>query len=343
MLRSWRVVARVHAELLSWRDAYRLLKATDVLAIAGSGPLEDDRGGAYRLAKWTVLARVAGAQVAVLSVGAGPLRKRLNQLLVRISLGLSSYVTVRNESSRETLRVCGVRRPLDIVPDMAWSWPALGKPSGTGGTAARAQLRIGVNAMNPVFSRYPQHERPTESAVEAYRQALAQFIESLVRDGHRVLLFSSELRLDEEYASQLLPVVSRAGGRPVGSAEILPSRDDGARTLLRTIDQCDVVIASRFHVALLALARGKRTLGLAYHPKTADLFRSVGLSGATLDLFSLTCDSLLRAFRQVVQAPPPMLADCIAGFRRVQSSQFDTLTSLAVARARSRAKATPSS
>jgi hypothetical protein len=79
---------------------YRFLKGVDVLAIAGSGQMNDEWGGAwsypYTLLKWAVLARLAAAKCIAVSVGAGPIDAPLSKAFYRLFLDACSYRSVRD-------------------------------------------------------------------------------------------------------------------------------------------------------------------------------------------------------------------------------------------------------
>src|SRR5882762_8836181 len=68
----------LRGEFVFLRDSYNLAKEVDFFFISGSNQFMDGWGGVwgypYTLLKWTVLARLAGARVVFLSVGAGPIR-----------------------------------------------------------------------------------------------------------------------------------------------------------------------------------------------------------------------------------------------------------------------------
>src|SRR5262249_61198590 len=80
------------------------LKGTDLLIVTGGNQLIDYFGGVwgfpFTLLTWCLLARMRGARVAFLSVGAGPLSSALGGGFWRWSLALADYCSFRDESSR---------------------------------------------------------------------------------------------------------------------------------------------------------------------------------------------------------------------------------------------------
>jgi colanic acid/amylovoran biosynthesis protein len=58
--------------------------------------------------------------------------------------------------------------------------------------------------------------------------------------------------------------------------------------LIETISSCDFVIATRMHMAILALCAGTPVIGIAYEFKTKELFRNMGMEDLVLDIESLS-------------------------------------------------------
>src|SRR2546430_8636084 len=81
------VAADVIAEPKFLFDSYRRLKGVDLLLVAGSQQLNDGYGGAwgfpFTLFKWTLLSKLTGTKVAILSVGAGPISSPLSKFFFK--------------------------------------------------------------------------------------------------------------------------------------------------------------------------------------------------------------------------------------------------------------------
>src|SRR5690606_22280601 len=102
----------------------RIVQQLDLLAVAGSGQLNEDWGGPWRypfaLFRWCLLARLTGCKVAFLSVGAGTVRSRSGRFFCATALRLAQYKSVRDESTLALIKSWGVRN-VRLVPDMAFS------------------------------------------------------------------------------------------------------------------------------------------------------------------------------------------------------------------------------
>lgn len=330
--RVGRIVARGLSEISSAWSAFSELRGYDTLVIAGSGPLEDDPGCAYRLAKWVVLARLARAKVAVLSVGAGPLEQPMHQRLVRLALRLSHYASVRDHSSARLLERIGWRRPVAVRPDMGWAWTRLPVPVPVGSGTTAPPRRVGINVMSlndPRYERGISITEPDWDRFDTYIGKLRDTVERLLADGREVVLFSTETQHDVVVRNEL---VERMRNEGVDHVERLTVQEDvSVDGMLAAVRRCDLVVATRFHAALVALATGRPTIALAYHPKTRDLFESLGVESLCLDAEHFTADELLGLVADAPGIWDARRDGVAAGVERLRSElteQFDRAVAL---------------
>ena len=107
-----------------WRS-WGTLRRTDLFIVGGGGMLTDDVGGPWELPlfvfKWVLLAKLAGARIAFVSVGAGPLTTAVGRFLVKCSLRLASYQSFRD--ARSTRLLASINAPGEhlLYPDVAFS------------------------------------------------------------------------------------------------------------------------------------------------------------------------------------------------------------------------------
>jgi polysaccharide pyruvyl transferase WcaK-like protein len=332
-LREGRMARRIrHA----WREvpaswsAFRRLRAIDRLIVAGSGPLEDDPGSAYRVLKWTTLARLAGAQVAFASVGAGPLDRRVNRLFVRWALSLADYVSVRDQSSADLIRKIGYKGRLTVRPDMAFGFPvdALLPSPTLPGQGCRT---VGVNIMSINEPRRARGIDVGDDDVSVFQSYIARLVDVTARLlvlGYRVVLFSSEFNHDLVVRREFLERFASVHPGLASSRLLNSGLDDTASDLLPIIASCDYVVATRFHSALFALLMDKPVVGLVYHPKMRDLLTSFGLADSAFDVETFDVGQVENAIATLQSNRPAIvarLAATAALHRAEVESQFDAL------------------
>ena len=234
--------------------SFRSLRGCTHLVISGGGQLDDVWGGAwahpYALFKWSVLAKLNRTKLIFLSVGAGPLESVWSRHFVRAALRLADYRSFRDRESRAFVGRLGFANPGPVFPDLAFN-------------------------LNRVFPATPAHASPltvsigpipycdprawptkAQAAYDGYVEKVAQFSTWLLEQGHIVRLLPGCIQQDRV---PILDISARihAGATPQKTKNlIIPDIQDVAG-LLAEIEASDLVISSRFHGLLLALAARK--------------------------------------------------------------------------------------
>ena len=286
------------AETVFSVQRYRWLRGLDLLIVAGSNQLSDYVGGPwgfpYRLAAWCSVAKIAGTPVAFLSVGAGPIRAPLSRRFIRSALSSAAFRSYRDVGSRETIRAIGVPGPHVVAPDLAHG---LRLPAG----AMRPPRISGSGrtvAVNPLPYFDPRFWAENDPRVyRRYVETLASFAEALLARGDRVRFIPTQLRADPPVIADIVQVL-RERGWPGDASELAPQ----VRTfedLIRELGEADVVVATRFHGAVLGLMAGRPVIGIAYRRSTTDLLEDVGLGPCAIDAAELTVGGLLERIRIV--------------------------------------------
>ena len=324
------MVAETLREIASLPASWRALRGIDLVIIAGSNQLLDQFGGAwgfpYSLLRWTLLARLRGARVVLLSVGAGPLAGKLACLFVRLTLRLSSYASVRDEGSARLVQQIGWREALPVRPDLAFSFEASPQNPRAEESADKGRsLVVGVNLMPVHDPRWWPGAKP--EIHERYLAAVNGLVEDLLVNGHRVELYSTQ-PADEWIANDLLARMRDN-----------PHRERLSLTRVRTLDQlntlyhrCDILVPTRFHGILLALRFARPVLGICYYRKSRELMRDFGSDEFAFDLETVTADQLKAGFASLVADQARFVervrrvaaereADLEAQYRRVLSIQ----------------------
>ena len=274
--------------------SYRLLRSVDMLVVAGGGQLDEEWGGSwghpYALMKWAVLARAAGISVVFLSVGAGRTDLRFTKLFLTIALSLACYRSYRDEGSQQLARAITPTADGPVVPDLAFSLSSIAQPSVAATNSAA--LRVGVS---PIAYARPGMW-PTEDPVqyERYMTELATFVDTLLRRGIFVTLFSScspDDQLFGDLRARIDPSLETEAHARLSSGDVTSVQD-----LLVLLHSVDFVVASRLHGLVLSFHAGKPSIALSYDRKVETLMADVGLKAYCLDIRSFTSENLLATF-----------------------------------------------
>lgn len=287
--RASTIVREALFDLRSWRR----LKGVRLIVFAGSGQLNDDMDGPFGyplvILRWSVLARLRGAAVGFASVGAGPLTKPLSRLFLKLALRLTAYRSFRDPSSLAIARGLRAPEPCPLVRDLALSHPRFG-PEGPPAHAGRAPC-VGINPLP--FLGGGSWQMQDSSLYEGYVAAHAAAACGLAAQGWRVVLFPTQIRMDPETIEDILGRLRAAGSGEAAKIESATGITEVAG-LFDVLEQFDMVIATRYHGVLLALASGIPTVAVSYHPKTRDIMEHMGLAAWCLGLEGLSGAVLLE-------------------------------------------------
>jgi colanic acid/amylovoran biosynthesis protein len=284
LLRLAYVAARITRVVF---DAARRRTADPAVAAYRDASLVVSVGGGYlgrdsfvlNLAKVATIAfaPVAGRRAIVAPITVNPASTAVRWIL---RFGLRRVrVFVRDEPSRERFARTGIDATL--VPDLALRSPSF--------VAARAAGRAaGIRPRRDVVGWAQREYRPMYEAF-AHRDAIeGHCIDAMVR-----LLRSSNLRL--RFIAQVSATEADDDRQAIRRlraelpAEFADRIDEcePAHSVEEAIEQyagCDILLASRLHASLLAMAAGVPSLTVGYDPKVQGVLDELGLGDRAVDI-----------------------------------------------------------
>jgi polysaccharide pyruvyl transferase WcaK-like protein len=308
VLRVLRATGGVLRDPLFEVRAWRRLRGVDVLLHNGGGPLMDHWGATtvpLMYWKWSVLARLAGARVALLTVGAGPLRLPLARMLVRSELRLADRITVRDAASGALLSSIGVREPIQVCPDVAF-----GLEPRQGHEAPDSTCRTVALHMFPY--RDPRFwPSPDVARYRAYLDCMSRFTGWVLEEGHGVILVPTHLQVDNWVLDDLEDLLRDPASGSLPSRLERPPIDT-LDELLAQLGRADITVAARFHAILLGLFVGHPVLGIANEQKMQDVMGWLGQRRYSVPIDSLDLEELKELFGQLCANAGPVTAEILA-------------------------------
>lgn len=294
--------ARVLAgRLLDVPRSLRLAGRADAIVVPGMGVLEERLGSRFwglPLSMFLVAlaCRMRGRRFVLLAVGADPVTSPLTRALFHATLRLATHVSYRDALSEKAMRASG-RRPDAVVADVAFAHPALeratslqGSPVVVPGRHDPGRVVLGVMAY------YGPHDDPVRGAGvrRGYVAAMREVVAALLEQGDEVVLVGGD-RVDEGVAEEILACIA---ARPLGTADgggaAQLVRLERFADLLREVSHAEVVVASRYHNLVAAIAAGRPVVSVGYAGKSAELMAAAGLRQHGQELDDLDPALLLR-------------------------------------------------
>ncbi|WP_413759973.1 polysaccharide pyruvyl transferase family protein [Streptomyces sp. MMBL 11-3] len=291
----------------------------DVVIVPGMGVLEATLplrpwGFPYSLFLLCASGRLLGTRVALVGVGAAPIRDRATRALVRRAARLAAYRSYRDDLSRDALREMGVDTAHDRVhPDLAFALPA---PGASGPQGSPGPVCVGVmdfHGSNDDRARAGEIHR-------RYLDGTTRFVRALVEEGRPVRLLTGDA-CDATVVAAILdavdsPLVTAAGA-------------DSLAGLMEETAAASAVVATRYHNLVCALRAGTPTLALSYAAKSDALMARMGLGAYCHPAREVDADRLLEQFRDLEKRSAELrlaLAERNADVTRQLDDQFAQLT-----------------
>jgi len=297
-----RVLFRLPLELILIKRAFAFLANFNCLMICGGGQLDDYWGGAwglpYIILKWSILAKLRGAQLQFVSVGAGPIDASLSRIFFKAALALANYRSYRDVESKLYMAGIGFKRNDPVYPDLAHSLQReIKQPADCSeeqNSQVKSHLVVGVGPMAYFDPRvWPERD----SAVYlGYLNKLAEFVKWLIRHEYNVCFFPGDFHFDSLVIEDLIRLLD-ADKTLSTAGKIIKEPIDTVETLLEQLAITDIVIATRFHGVLLSHFMGKPVVALSYHQKIDTLMAAAGQSDYNLSIDTFDVPTLIERFQ----------------------------------------------
>ena len=261
--------------VVAWRhlpgpSALRALQRVDLLILAGGGIFNDHWTAVIpRYLSWVLAARLAGAKIAWVGVGVGPIRRRSLRWLARVAARASTLVLVRDAASAKLLSNGRVR----VIPD-----PSIFNPT-PGSGAHRAEL--GLIVREPSSSDAARRTELIDALASAAATAAAR--------GVRPVILTMAGNIDRPVVDAVLAACERAG-LPDVRCEALGPTPEAAIERLASLSG---LVTVRLHGLLLGALAGVPTVPIAYDDKVRVAADRLGLGDLVVPLAGASAADLL--------------------------------------------------
>jgi polysaccharide pyruvyl transferase WcaK-like protein len=299
----------------------------DLIVICGGGQLLDWGGPLafpYTLFKWSLLAQCAGVKCIFLNNGAGPLDAALSRWFIRRALLMADYVSLRDRASGELLRKIGFPGKFKVVTDSAWG---LRLPDGIARRRSRPRKELVIGIAPMAYGDSSRHFIDDSPGYWRLIDNLAEFSAELLRRGHRIRLFSTDIWFDSQALADLEATIRK--NDPGLSADRVtrePVADIGE--FMAALARVDCYVTCRFHGVVFASILNVPTIALSPHLKVTTLMGDMGLSEYCVDIATCEAAGLTARFDRLLANRDDVKARIrrhVAQSQSLLESQFDCL------------------
>lgn len=292
----------VFGEVSHIAEAFRVMKDADIFLVSGGGQIDDYWGGhwghPFSLFKWGLVSKVVGARYVFLAVGTCSLESKLSVFFIRHALGMATYRSYRDETSKNLLKDFSFTHSDPVCPDLAWSFD--GKSSRTiPSSDVNSGKTVGVSPIAYLRHNWPKKDR---SVYETYLKNLTVFTANLIRKGFSIVFFVSD-GPDGHVVKEMLEIFAEDSDLDI-SGKVCQVRTETLDELLSCLTKVDYVVASRLHGILLAHLMAKPVLAISYDRKVDTYMQDLGFFRYRFDIYDFDVDSLGKAFDGMVNDVP---------------------------------------
>jgi polysaccharide pyruvyl transferase WcaK-like protein len=330
-----RLLTRAVDELDFWVRRTLWFRTVDHFIVVGTGALYDGTAPPwnmpYDLFKWCRAAKLGGAKVSFMSVGAGPINHPASRALMLNALRGAAYRSYRDGASFAYLQSIGFDTKADqLYPDVVFSLPI--PADCTAPPNLEQPQRIGLG----VIGYYgPSHDTVGGKPIyQAYVGKLKEFVQWLLAQGYSVRLLTGDLENDRQPADELLAFV-RSQGLSEWQTRIIAEPIATVDDLSRQIAQTDLVIASRFHNLIGALMLGRPVISVGFHAKNDALMAEMGLQAYCQHIEQLDVARLITQFQTLLTELKPTaqrIQQKNTQYRQLLAEQYACVLSSATAK-----------
>ncbi len=293
-----RLFVRFPREIMTWARTINHMRRFDLLVIPGTGILDDyaiSPGDLpYGLFRWCLSARLVGAKILFVSIGAGPIVHPVSRLLMKCAARLAAYRSFRDQISKDFMASLGLDTRYDpVFPDLTFSLPA--REDAPSASAPERVPVIGVGLMS--YYGWRNDSQNGARVFDAYLRRTADFVIWLLNQGYSVRLVIGEdgdSKAVERLASLVRSEVdSGAAGR------LTANQIRSLETLLEEISSTDILVGTRFHNMVYGILLGKPVISVGYASRNAALLADVGLGKYCQNIEQLELQTLVDHFVEV--------------------------------------------
>jgi polysaccharide pyruvyl transferase WcaK-like protein len=307
-------------QTMSW------VRRHDAVIVPGAGVLEADLPlrpweTPYSMFLLCAAGRLFRTKVALVSVGATPVRQRTTRWLYDAAARLAFYRSYRDALSLEAMRQRGIDTDRDcIYPDLVFGVPVPPYDPGDENTVA-----VGVMA----FYGGNDDRRQAVEVHDSYSTQIRRFVRWLVDNGYNVRLFvgdSHDLVTVREVMEDIRAYRPDLRPERVMAEHVVTFADQ-----MSAMARASTVVATRYHNVVCSLLLAKPTISIGYSRKHASLMAEMGLSDFCQDAHSLDADLLIKQFTMAREQAPelrPGMEHCCAAKAVKLRQQFEGLSEL---------------
>ncbi|MBT2570949.1 polysaccharide pyruvyl transferase CsaB [Planococcus sp. ISL-110] len=290
----------------SLKKVHATIKSSDGL-ISGGGSLLQDETGRKSIPYYAGVMKIAQQlkkPVFVYAQGMGPIKSKLNRLIVKHVLNSVKLLTVRDQQSQELLEQIGVTSPIHLVPD-----PVMGLDASDFHSSWLEQQNFRSKVITVSVRDW---------AGDAYAfQEIAAGLDQLVNKGYEIVFVPMHGNHDFQTSQKVENLMHT-------KAHIAPF-DSTIQEKMAIIKDSDVLFGMRLHALIFAAVGYTPFVALSYDPKI-DSFAKIVAQPVLghIETEDWNHSDLVEAIEQIFSNYPDELEKITGAVKPLQKSANET-------------------
>ena len=262
----------------TFRNNKQYVSNFDLLIIGGGGILMDFyRREAHLYLTYAMMAKQSNIPYIIYGCGAGPLDTLTGKISIRLMCRYAANISVRDPQSKELLESIGVKKPIEVIGDPAFTLKANREDY------AEKPINIGVSAVPYYNANYwPEGD---VAKYDAYITSMAKNLDNVIANQNsNITFFATKFPQDVTVTKDIQKKMQYSQSTKIIDENLVPER------LLEVTGELDIVIGTRLHSLILATNSETPIVAVSYHTKVQDFMSFVGASDRCLQMQDLKDD-----------------------------------------------------
>lgn len=287
-------------------------------------------------------AMLLGIPVVKAAQASGPYTNPLNRLMARLFLPRCRAIHARGARTLHHLEGLGLKNVI-LAPDAAFGLgdgDRLVAPAPADLDARLAAIASLREGWRRVVGVCPSSVVYTKSG-DGYLDALADLVSRLEADGHAIVFVPNATRAHapETLRNNDLPVIGKLRDRLPPAPEwgrVSIETDIDAVSIKAVIGACDVMVVSRFHAMVGALALATPALVFGWSHKYAEVMADFGMEEWVFDYASISMDDIHPRFDALLancEVASAAIAERLPEVKARSARQIETMRAVLAERA----------
>ncbi|WP_319549676.1 polysaccharide pyruvyl transferase family protein [Desulfogranum marinum] len=238
-------------------------------------------------------------KIVKVSQALGPFNSTINRFVAKLILPRLSLICSRGEQTSEHLRLLGLSQNIKNYPDITFSLQL------NENNFKRIEKYIPKDTNNKIIGVSPSqvmYELCNERKID-YLSVLSAHIEMLHNLGNDIIIFPHSIRINTQatHNNDMLVLKKLVQMLPQHVNITLVTDDLSAADLRALISKCDILVASRFHALISALAVNTPVLVLGWSHKYREVLRQFDLEKYSLSFDNMHTNNLNLLYNLVLE------------------------------------------